>query len=502
MPAGIKDNALWLKAKQACKEGWDGRDKPWMAVLAKYIELGGEASDEAKEACSSGAMGQLVRGEESVSSMNAERYISFSEAKVNRGSRTVRCILISEGPGNTRTRNFYTPEFIEDAAIKYNGARAYLNHATEAEYRERSEGDIRVLCGYYKNLRVVQVKDKITQMPVKAVEGDLVFDESAAGNEGLAKAEAQVEYSKIFPETTEEYCGLSICGSGKPGGQVDFKGQKWNRIIGVGQADSVDVVTRPARGGAFLALTESAGNLPHLPKEESTMLKTVMAIAAEISEKTTLLAEAKTDAERTAIKADMAKLNTQLQEASKKKEADPAADDEDDMSALKKMLPKDANEADDMYEERMKKVKMAAKGKESKAVESVDKMSADDLRTKHPKLFEAVASRVRESEGEKSEDLKKVKAALREANIKLQLAEDKELATTLLEASGVPAKFLNVSDLLGKTEEEMKREIERTQALIAESAGGSTHVPRGGAPMVKGGKLDAAVNRLVEAAQA
>lgn len=503
MPAGIKDDALWQKAKNALKQSWDTLENPWAAVMAKYKDLGGEASKEAEEACASGAMAQLMRGKEAVSMAGAENYISLREAKINRSARTITSILISEGCGNMRTRNFYTAEFIQDAAVKYNGARAYLNHASEAEYNNRPEGDIRELCGYYKNLSVTMIRDKQTGEMVKAVLGDLVFDESAAGDEGLAKAEAQIEYSRIFPDTTEEYCGLSICGSGKPGGQIDIAGQKWNRIVGVGKADSVDVVTRPARGGAFLALTESAGTLPHLSKEESTMIKDSMAILAQINTVTEKLAEAKTDAERATFKGELQALNKKLKEAAAKK--DEEADDED-MSALKKLMPKDSDEADDVYEDRMKKIKAAAKGKESKTVtpsdisEAIASMSADDFRKKQPKLFEAIASRVRESQAEQGEDLKAVKAELREARIKLAVADDTKLATKLLTEAGVPAKFLSVGDLLGKTEEEMRREIERTQAMLAE-AGGPTRIPSGG-PVAKGSKLDAAINKLVEAAAA
>lgn len=507
MPAGIKDDALWQKAKNALKSQWDSLDNPWAAVMAKYKDMGGEADKGAEEACSSGAMGQLMRGEESVSMDGAENYISLNEATVNRDSRTIRAILITEGPGNTRTKNFYTDEFIKDAAIKYNGARAYLNHASEAEYRERPEGDIRELCGYYKNLSVTNVVDKQSQQTVLAVVGDLVCDESNAGNEALAKAEAQIEYARIFPDTKEEYCGLSICGSGKPGGQVDINGQKWNRIIGVGQADSVDVVTRPARGGAFLALTESAGTLPHLPLEESNMLKEAMAVLAEITETTTKLTEAKTDAERHLLKTKLESLKVKLTEATKKKEADPAADDDsagsdaEDVSALKKLMPKGNEEADDMYEARIAKVKamMGKKGKES-AAPALEGMGADELRKNHPKLFEAVASRVRESVAEQGEDLKAVKTELRESKIKMQVLQDKELATTLLNESGVPAKFLNVGDLIGKTESEMKREIERVKAII-ESGSGRTHVP-GSVPVAAGGKLDQALSRILESAKA
>jgi hypothetical protein len=502
MPAGIKNHDLWDKAKtQAGPEQGDGY---WAQVMTRYKALGGEASTEAEEACASGQMGQLLRAAaESDWRDSKPQFVSLREAQVDRKKRTVRCILITEGPGNLRDRNYYTADFIADAAKKYNGARAYLNHASEAEYKSRPEGDVRELCGFYRDTKVVAVRDKKTGEPVAAVEGTLVLDESRAGNDALAKVEAQLEYSKIFPDSAEEYCGLSISGSGVREGQAEIRGQKWNRIVGVGQADSVDVVTRPARGGAFLALTESAATAQHLPKEESTMLKKLMALTAELTEATKALGEAKTDAAREAAKTKIDTLNKQLRETAATAEADDkkkSDEGDDDMGALKKLLPKGSEEADDAYNERLAKVKAAAKGKESaepikKAdiFEAIGDITADDLRKKAPRLFEAVASRVRESLAEQGEDIKAVKAELREAKIELQILRDKELATKLLSEAGVPTKLLSIGDLIGKGESEMRREIERVQAMV-EAAGGRVAFPAG----AKGGQNKGGSSKLSE----
>jgi ribosomal protein L15 len=104
---------------------------------------------------------------------------------------------------------------------------------------------------------------------------------------------------------------------------------------------------------------------------------------------------------------------------------------------------------------------------------------------------------VRESEAEKSDDIKAVKTELREAKAKLQLAEDKELATRLLSEAGVPVKLLQVGDLLGMTESEMKREIEKTQAMI-EAAGGRVVIPAGakGGGSSKSAKLSESIKAM------
>jgi len=515
MPAGIKDDALWQKAKSQIQPNWDKMDEPWAAVMQRYKDMGGEASPEAEEACATGQMGQLMRaGEADGWQASHTKYASLREAAVDRSKRTVRCILITEGPGNLRDKNYYTADFVEDAAKKYNGARAYLNHASEAEYKNRPEGDIRELCGFYSDTKVVMVRDKQTGETVKAVEGTLHCDESEAGNNALAKAEAQVEYSKIFPDSPDEYCGLSISGSGVREGQAEIRGQKWNRIVGVGQADSVDVVTRPARGGAFLALTESAGKALHLPKQEATMLKKLMALTAELTEATKAMSEAKTEKQREAAKARITEANAKLKEAAEQAETDPALLDKDTkdeeaegLDALKQLVPKMQDEEEAAYGERLAKVKaaMAPKPAEAKdpAKESVGDMTADQLRKKHPKLFEAVASRVRESQAEKGEDITAIKTELREAKTELLILKDEKLATKLLSEAGVPVKLLQVGDLIGKSEAEMKREIERVQGML-ESAGGRSFFPQGAAKgsvhKGLGAKLSESVAKVKQAA--
>lgn len=511
MPAGIKDAKLWNEA--IAKVG----DKDWAGVLKAYKGMGGEADSEAEEACTSGQMGQLMRAGESWQD-EAQRFVSVHEAEVNSSKRQVRSILITEGPGNQRDKNYYTEEFIRDAAKKYEGARAYLNHASESEYKNRPEGDVRELCGFYRDLKVVSVRDKQTGETVAAVEGTLCLDESTAGKNALAKVEAQLMYDSIFPESPEEYCGLSISGSGVREGQADIKGQKWNRIVGVGQADSVDVVTRPARGGAFLALTESAGKATHLPKETVTMIKKLMAITAEITEATKSMSESKTDAERAVLKVKLEGLNKKLKEASEepvlddaakakaeeeaaakaKAEADATHPDADkDMAMLKDLIPQMADEAEEAYSERMAKVKAAFAPKDDTAPKATESMSVDKFRKENPRMFEAVAARVRESAAEKGEDIKAVKAELREAKTELQVIRDKDMASKLLSEAGVPSKFLSIGDLIGMDESQMKRQIERTKAII-EAASGRVVVPAN----VQGGKSVTGLSESIKTVKA
>ncbi len=433
-------------------------------------------------------------------------YNSLGEAKVDDGKREVKTILITEGPGNQVSKNYYTESFIDDVVAKYEGARAYLNHQTDQERRDRSEGDIRQLCGFYHSLEKVRVRDPKTQKMVWGAAGLLRCDETEAGREALAKAKAQIEYLGMFPESRDEYCGLSINGSGKDEGTVQVAGESWHKIVGVGMADSVDVVTRPARGGAFLALAESAGKAPTLTIGEDMKVRKVMALTAKITEATKKLTDATTDEARKAVEAEIKKLNKRLQAASKamreadeaeeadeseedeaEESEDDAADDAEDEDAeeadeadMKKLCPQMENEADEDYMARMTKIKAAFGGKKPAAQqESMRGLTADKLRKKFPKLFEAVAGKVRRSlEGQVQDitGLKKTVKALSESNgsmeVELTILRSTRTAEKLLEASKLPKNVLKVESLVGMTESEQKARIEETKALIEAVAGG------------------------------
>lgn len=529
MPAWVKDDDIWARAKKQVKKTWDTHDDPWAVVATIYKQMGGRMAKG--EASSASAQGALMRPQEAA--RRGWTYESLQEAKVNRGKRDVECILITEGPGNQVDRNYYTAPFIQDVVVKYEGARAYLNHATQQERATRSEGDIRTLCGFYHGLKAVHVMDPKTGLQVLAAQGFLHCDESDAGNDAMAKAEAQIEYRKLFPQSKEEYCGLSINGSGIKEGTVNIAGADWNKITGVGEPDSVDVVTRPARGGAFLALVESAGSAPTLSTGDDMKIRKIMAITAELAEANKKLNSATEDSVRESLQAEIKTLTSRLKEAAKpagpsagkgepdgdeedeaeearkKKEAEGEESEEDESEeaeeeseeAMGKLVPKKEDESEEAYKARMAKVKAAFKPKKGK--ESVQGMSADDLRRKHPRLFEAVASRVRSSEASKSTDLATVKEANktlvrenRDLTMRLTVLEDTAEAEKLLTAAKLPSRILKVADLIGLTTEEKKREVEKAQALLEAVGGGRPYQPASGA---RGGAAKGGLMSSIEA---
>jgi hypothetical protein len=547
----VADDSTWQKAKKAVMKHKADYDEPYAVVAHVYQQMGGKVKGEAKPAeCSAKDM-QAWKGHEATAlSANAAlarpgageakkgwTFQPLREAALDSsGKRIIKCILITEGPGNKVDKRYYTRQFIEDAAKKYEGARAFLNHQTEAEARERSEGDIKDQCGYYRGLNVQPTVDPETGKTVMGVFGDLHVDESAAGDEAWSKAQAQMQYLQEFPTSADVYVGLSINGAGIPNGTMMIEGQQWTQMVGVGSADSVDVVTRPARGGRFLALSESV-------KEELDMNKKLLKLIAKIGESNKKLGAEKDASRKALLEAELVDLQAQLareaekappvppkaaeDEAEAKGEAEEAEDEDggdddgDDgdgdgkydgppMADMKKKIPKQPDETDDEHESRIKDIhaSMTAKGEDEaggKGKESVRGMSAKQLRAKHPALFQAVAESVRKNLGAQASDVPVLKARVRELESQLQesrvkerVLDDTQEAKQLLAEAKLPTKFVSVQDLIGLTKEEKRRKISQVQAILEAATGGSFGNREAGARGPAGSSdLDGAIDKLI-----
>lgn len=542
----VKDDKTWQKAKAAVQKNWGDYDEPYAVMAHVYQQMGGAVKGEAQPADCSAKDLQAWKDHEatSMSANSALARPGAGEAKKgwtfqplreasaddSKGQRIIKCILITEGPGNKVDRRFYTRQFIEDAAKKYEGARAFLNHQTEEEARERSEGDIKDQVGYYRGLNVQPTVDPETGKTVMGVFGDLHVDESTAGDEAWSKAKAQMEYLKEFPESSDVYVGLSINGAGIPGGTVVMEGQQWTQMVGVGSADSVDVVTRPARGGRFLALSESV-------KQETNMNKKLLILAAKIGEANKKLRTERDAGKKANLEAELEGLQSQLareaekapppappkaddgEESEEAKEAREAAEAEEakesdgdydgpPMDDMKKKIPKQPDESDEDHEARIKDIHAAMTNKSTEnegAKESFRGMSTKQLREKHPALFQAVAESVRKNLGAQASDVpalkgrvRELESQLQESRVKERILDDTQEAKAMLAEAKIPTAFLSVADLIGKTTEQKRREITRTQALVEAATGGSFNFPsgaRGGGN--GGGKLDKSIADLV-----
>lgn len=184
-----------------------------------------------------------------------------------KGEKIFKVILISEGPGNRRNKNYYGPEAVESSVSAFEGQWCYLNHQDMAEAETLPERDVRDKAGYYKNLGVIQVKEGT------ACAGELHCDLSESGATLAAKVLSALKYKESFPDNGKEYVGFSVNADGdaeprdmtsKGGGPDD------NYVTAITEGDSCDLVTTPARGGRGLAVIKEgqSGAVTQTPQEE------------------------------------------------------------------------------------------------------------------------------------------------------------------------------------------------------------------------------------------
>ena len=474
-----------------------------------------------KEASPLSASAELVRG-------HARNENAFSsEAAVDDAARTVEVIIISEGPGNEVDKNYYTPEAIESGVKLFEGARAFINHQTEAERGTRPEQDVHQLCGFYKDCKLTTVNDPKQGKTVKALQATLVCDESEAGSLAFSKAKAQILYSKIYPGSKDCYAGISVNTGGWQDGTVEIAGDEWAKIVAFEGVQSADIVTRPGRGGAFLRFAESL-RPEGLNNNKESEVKNAQAIKHLVTklEESDKAIKAETDGAKKKIMAtEGIKVREELQKLLLEDEAFPpkaAADDtaavgaghDDagaDMDLIKKLIPQNADESEADYGSRIDAIKghfgkgeveaeaegafepaMGADEKPSdkpkmEAARSRESASVSKFRKESPNLYRAMMASLRESLGAERLDFKGVKednAKLRTEVSGLRLERDLAEAERSLGEAGIPAQYLAPADLVRLEEGERARLIERTK-MIMESAGAS-HVWSGSGPAVKG----------------
>lgn len=174
--------------------------------------------------------------------------------------RTAQCIIISEGLGNLRDKNYYTADAVKSAAVTFESKQFYIDHPGESEEQDRPERSIRDLAGYFSDCKVGQTKDADTGETLTACLATLHFSESEAGQLAFAQVKTALQYQKRYPTGKDVYAGISINGGGvsHPG---TIKGMQVNMVTEIQEAFSADIVTKPARGGRFVALMHEAARV-------------------------------------------------------------------------------------------------------------------------------------------------------------------------------------------------------------------------------------------------
>lgn len=168
--------------------------------------------------------------------------LELDEAQTDAGERVIRNVVLIRA-GMSKNRRYYSEGVLQKAVSVFEGAKAYANHPTRAENKERPERSVRDITGWYANVRYTE----------GALRADRYFTRTQAGNDAWAIAEDIL--SKRAPATL---AGLSINAVGT--GQVEkFEDGEALRVESISQAVSVDDVSNPAAGGGYV-LTAGSGD--------------------------------------------------------------------------------------------------------------------------------------------------------------------------------------------------------------------------------------------------
>jgi hypothetical protein len=160
-------------------------------------------------------------------------------------SAEVRVVLLREGLA--KSGRYFSRRAVEDVARLANGARAFVDHVTPTEERERPVRSVRDLLGYYRAPQLVVGEDRRAR-----VEATLKL---------LPTGEWVRELAGAAGAAPQQVVGLSIDSIAvvKEGLPDDARvgGRKLPVVQEVLELRSVDVVTRPSAGGRFMDVVQT-----------------------------------------------------------------------------------------------------------------------------------------------------------------------------------------------------------------------------------------------------
>ncbi|KKL50706.1 hypothetical protein LCGC14_2302790, partial [marine sediment metagenome] len=160
--------------------------------------------------------------------------IDLSEAEFSEDGSRVRVTLIQ--PGWSKNKRYYSADVLKAAAPLFEGTKAYVDHPTKLDAKQRPERSVRDLAGFYESVKV-EDDGRIT--------ANLFLEDDAM----KAKVKTAVEQNP-------NYVGLSINALGKTR-MGEAEGQKGMLVENIVKANSTDIVTTPAAGGKFEQLLMS-----------------------------------------------------------------------------------------------------------------------------------------------------------------------------------------------------------------------------------------------------
>jgi hypothetical protein len=398
------------------------------------------------------------------------------EGTYDPATRTANVIIIAEGMGNRRDKHYYGADTLQDAVVNhiFDGAQAYADHPSASEETDRPERSIRDLFGYYFDSRITESNGRV------AISAKLKIQEGQDWAIGLIKE--AIEYSKKFPDKV--YAGISINADGDVA-PSEVNGQEVNYVHRITDAFSADVVTKPARGGKFLALIESAsGAHKGANMTANKLAEAAAALRAQMRDKfvdpstlESFLKEAEAvEAAYCATKeAKESKGSDDGVTDAKESKSGNAVADTVDKRGVSGGVDADNDEDDEAKVKEGKAFPGAVapfgKAKESESTSKESKISESDVSKSHPTLFASALTEARRIvEADSKSTIDDLRKKLAEANARQSLRESYDVAVRKVQASSLPdgAAVKLMESLVGRTPEEMDRLIENESKYLAE----------------------------------
>jgi ribosomal protein L7/L12 len=402
------------------------------------------------------------------------------EGSYDPATRTADVIIIETGMGNRRDRHYYGDDTLRDAVATqvFDGAQAYADHPSAFEETDRPERSVRDQIGYYFGSHLTT-----SARGQLAIAAKLKIQEGQDWVIGLIKE--SIAYAKRFP--TKTYAGISINADGdvEPG---NVNGADVNYVHRITDVFSADLVTKPARGGKFLALVESArGAQGATMKNSKKLLEAAAKLKSQVKDgyvdpadlaALTALVEAEC-ATKESAGADDGVTNAKEADAGKgaevvvKTEGDDADDDNADDNTDDNA---DDNTDDSKVKESGKKPFPGAAAPFGKVTESQvatreRKISESDVSKVHPSLYSAALKEARTLvEADTKSTIDDLRKKLAEATAKLSLRESFATAQSKLKASDLPdsAAARLLESIVGRTPDEMDRLIETESKYLSD----------------------------------
>lgn len=162
------------------------------------------------------------------------------------GQKRYKVVLLSEGKGNPRDKHFYSQACIDDpiTSSAFEGKPCFLNHPSLIDDQSQPERRVQDKGGWFSEVHA----------DGPALWATLTINKRPAGELLECIIQDCMEYSKKFPG--QDYDGLSINANGESS-PVEMDGETWNQVDRITEAESVDAVTKAARGGRFVAKLEA-----------------------------------------------------------------------------------------------------------------------------------------------------------------------------------------------------------------------------------------------------